>query len=125
MSAHAPSGNSAPYKLLGVYGQPVETTIDFVLPNRRTEIIRCGDKWFSSLTTVTPVTASTCRIDVIAAWNVFYHVPFLTPIAKFFGAKFVRQDQVTMIQQAEGLQAQSQPDADRRRRQARQVVLRA
>ena len=78
MSAHAPSGNSAPYKLLGVYGQPVETTIDFVLPNRRTETIRCGDKWFSSLTTVTPV-------------------------AKFFGARFVRQDQVTMIQQAEGL----------------------
>ena len=103
MSAHAPSGNSAPYKLLGVYGQPVETTIDFVLPNRRTEVIRCGDKWFSSLTTVTPVTASTCRIDVVAAWNVFYHVPFVTPIAKFFGAKFVRQDQVTMIQQAEGL----------------------
>lgn len=103
MSAHAPSGNSAPYKLLGVYGQPVETTIDFTLPNRRTEIIRCGDKWFSSLTTVTPVTASTCRIDVAAAWNVFYHVPLLTLIAKFFGAKFVRQDQVTMIQQAEGL----------------------
>ena len=103
MSAHAPSANSAPYKLLGVYGQPVETTIDFVLPNRRTEIIRCGEKWFSSLTTITPVTASTCRIDVVAAWNVFYHVPFLTPIAKFFGAKFVRQDQVTMIQQAEGL----------------------
>ena len=103
MSAHAPSGNSAPYKLLGVYGQPVETTIDFVLPNRRTETIRCGDKWFSSLTTVTPVTASTCRIDVVAAWNVFYNVPFVTPVAKFFGAKFVRQDQITMIQQAEGL----------------------
>jgi phenylpropionate dioxygenase-like ring-hydroxylating dioxygenase large terminal subunit len=103
MSAHAPSGNSAPYKLLGVYGQPIETTIDFVLPNRRTEVIRCGDKWFSSLTTVTPVTASTCRIDVVAAWNVFYYVPLVTPIAKFFGARFVRQDQVTMIQQAEGL----------------------
>ena len=103
MSAHAPSGNSAPYKLLGVYGAPIETTIDFTLPNRRTEVIRGGEKWFSSLTTVTPVTASTCRIDVIAAWNVFYHVPFVTPIAKFFGAKFVRQDQVTMIQQAEGL----------------------
>jgi phenylpropionate dioxygenase-like ring-hydroxylating dioxygenase large terminal subunit len=103
MSAHAPSANSAPYRLLGVYGQPVETTIDFVLPNRRTEIIRCGDKWFSSLTTVTPVTASTCRIDVVGAWNVFYWVPFVTPMAKFFGAKFVRQDQITMIQQAEGL----------------------
>jgi len=103
MAAHAPSGNSAPYKLLGVYGEPVETTIDFVLPNRRWETIRCGDKWFASLTTVTPVTASTCRIDVIGAWNVFYNIPFVTPIAKFFGAKFVRQDQVTMIQQAEGL----------------------
>jgi phenylpropionate dioxygenase-like ring-hydroxylating dioxygenase large terminal subunit len=103
MAAHAPSGNSAPYKLLGVYGEPVETTIDFVLPNRRWETIRCGPKWFTSLTTVTPVTASTCRIDVVAAWNVFYNVPFVTPIAKFFGAKFVRQDQETMIQQAEGL----------------------
>ena len=103
MSAHAPSGNSAPYKLLGVYGLPVETTIDFVLPNRRTEVIRCGDKWFSSLTTVTPVTGSTCRIDVVAAWNVFYHVPLVLPVAKFFGKRFVRQDQVTMIQQAEGL----------------------
>jgi phenylpropionate dioxygenase-like ring-hydroxylating dioxygenase large terminal subunit len=103
MAAHAPSGNSAPYKLLGVYGEPVETTIDFVLPNRRSETIRCGNRWFASLTTITPVTASTCRIDVIGAWNVFYHLPFVTPIAKFFGAKFVRQDQETMIQQAEGL----------------------
>ncbi len=103
MSAHAPSGNSAPYKLLGVYGEPITTTIDFVLPNRRYETIRCGDKWFSSLTTVTPVTASTCRIDVIAAWNIFYWVPFVTSIATFFGARFVRQDQQTMIEQAEGL----------------------
>lgn len=103
MSAHAPSGNSAPYKLLGVYGEPITTTIDFVLPNRRYETIRCGNKWFSSLTTVTPVTASTCRIDVIAAWNVFYHVPFVTSIATFFGARFVGQDQQTMIEQAEGL----------------------
>jgi hypothetical protein len=49
------------------------------------------------------VTPSTCRIDVIAAWNVFYHVPFVTPIARFFGAKFVQQDQQTMIEQAQGL----------------------
>ena len=103
MSAHAPSGNSAPYKLLGVYGEPITTTIDFVLPNRRWETIRCGQKWFSSLTTVTPVTPSTCRIDVIAAWNVFYHVPLVTAIARFFGARFVRQDQQTMIEQAQGL----------------------
>jgi phenylpropionate dioxygenase-like ring-hydroxylating dioxygenase large terminal subunit len=103
MSAHAPSGNSAPYKLLGVYGEPITTTIDFVLPNRRYETIRCGERWFSSLTTVTPVTASTCRIDVVAAWNVFYHVPLVKQIATFFGARFVRQDQQTMIEQARGL----------------------
>ena len=103
MTAHQPSANSAPYKLLGVYGEPITTTIDFVLPNRRYEIIRCGEKWFASLTTVTPTTENHCRIDVCAAWNVFLNVPFLTPIAKFFGNRFVRQDQETMIQQAEGL----------------------
>jgi nitrite reductase/ring-hydroxylating ferredoxin subunit len=103
MSAHAPSGNSLPYKLLGVYGEPVTTTIDFVLPNRRYETIRCGDKWFSSLTTVTPVTGSTCRIDVCGAWNVFYHLPFVTAVAKFFGARFVEQDRQTMVEQAAGL----------------------
>ena len=62
-----------------------------------------GEKWFASLTTVTPTVENHCRIDVCAAWNVFLNVPFLTPIAKFFGNRFVRQDQVTMIQQAEGL----------------------
>lgn len=103
MTAHAPSGNSAPYKLLGVYGEPVTTTIDFVLPNRRYETIRCGDKWFASLTTVTPTALNACRIDVAAAWNVFYHLPLVLPVAKFFGRRFVEQDQITMIQQAEGL----------------------
>ena len=113
MSSHAPSANSAPYKLLGVYGEPITTTIDFVLPNRRYETIRAGEKWFASLTTVTPVTASTCRIDVYSAWNVFYWVPFVTPIAKFFGARFVRQDQETMMEQARGVAVQSGADADR------------
>src|ERR1035437_2533998 len=103
MSSHAPSANSAPYKLLGIYGEPITTTIDFVLPNRRYETIRAGEKWFASLTTVTPTTENHCRIDVCAAWNIFLHVPFLTAIAKFFGRRFVRQDQLTMVQQAEGL----------------------
>jgi phenylpropionate dioxygenase-like ring-hydroxylating dioxygenase large terminal subunit len=103
MSAHTPSANSAPYKLLGVYGEPIETTIDFVLPNRRCETLRCGKKWFASLTTVTPTTPGNSRIDVYAAWNVFYAIPFVTTVAKFFGNRFVRQDQLTMVQQAEGL----------------------
>jgi phenylpropionate dioxygenase-like ring-hydroxylating dioxygenase large terminal subunit len=102
MAAHAPSRNSLPYKLLGADG-PVTTTIDFVLPNRRIETIRSGERWFASLTTVTPVTPSTCRIDVCAAWNVLGWVPFFTPLLKFFGGKFLRQDQETMIEQAQGL----------------------
>ena len=103
MAAHAPSSNSLPYKLLG---KPV-TTIDFVLPNRRYETIVAekngAKRWFTSLTTVTPVTASTCRIDVVACWNVLNWVPLLTPVLKHFGAIFVRQDQETMVEQARGL----------------------
>ncbi len=105
MSAHTPSSNSAPYKLLG---RPV-ATIDFVLPNRRYETIvaeKNGKKrWFASLTTVTPVTATTCRIDVYAAWDIAYYVPLVTPIATYFGAKFVAQDQQTMVEQARGLRS--------------------
>jgi phenylpropionate dioxygenase-like ring-hydroxylating dioxygenase large terminal subunit len=106
MSPHTPSSNSAPYKLLG---KPV-TTIDFVVPNRRFETIVATDnkgrkRWFSSLTTVTPVTASTCRIDVVAAWNIGYWLPGVTAAVKFFGARFVAQDQQTMVEQARGLRS--------------------
>jgi phenylpropionate dioxygenase-like ring-hydroxylating dioxygenase large terminal subunit len=109
MSPHTPSSNSAPYKLLG---RPV-TTIDFTLPNRRTETIVAENprnnskppRWFSSLTTVTPITPSTCRIDVVASWNIAYFVPFVTPLVKFFGSRFVEQDQKTMVEQARGLRS--------------------
>ncbi len=106
MSAHTPSANSAPYRLLG---KPV-TTIDFELPNRRTETIvatndRGRRRWFSSLTTVTPVTPSTCRIDVVAAWDIAYPVPFVTALVRYFGARFVAQDQETMVEQARGLRS--------------------
>jgi phenylpropionate dioxygenase-like ring-hydroxylating dioxygenase large terminal subunit len=105
MSAHTPSSNSAPYKLLRMYAQAdgITTTIDFVLPNRRYEQIHAGKYWFSSMTTVTPMTADRCRIDVVAAWNLFRHVPFVLPIFRFFGKKFMGQDQRTMEIQAEGL----------------------
>jgi len=99
MSAHAPSGNSAPYKILD---KPV-TTIDFVLPNRRYETIRAGKRWLASITTVTPVTPTTCRIDVYAAWNILYWVPFVPQVLKFFARIFVGQDTQTMVEQAEGL----------------------
>ncbi len=101
--SHSPSANSAAYKLLGVYGDPITTTIQFVLPNMRFEEIHCGKYWFSSRTTVTPITASRCRIDVCAAWNAFRHMPFMAPILRFFGNKFVGQDKRTMEKQALGL----------------------
>jgi phenylpropionate dioxygenase-like ring-hydroxylating dioxygenase large terminal subunit len=101
MSPHAPSSNSAPYQLLKkMTGEPVVTTIDFVLPNRRLEEIRTGKLWFTSQTTVTPVRRDSCRIDFVAAWNVFF-LP--VPIFRMFGKTFLRQDQETMIQQSEGL----------------------
>jgi len=106
MSAHTPSSNSLPYKMIG---KPV-TTIDFVLPNRRYETVRAvnargKERWLTTLTTVTPVTASTCRIDVLAAWNIGYYVPFVRPVAMYFGRKFVGQDQQTMVEQARGLRS--------------------
>jgi phenylpropionate dioxygenase-like ring-hydroxylating dioxygenase large terminal subunit len=100
MSPHSPSTNSAPYQLLKkMTGAPVTTTIDFVLPNMRTEEIRSGKLWFSSLTTVTPVRRDLCRIDFLAGWN----VPLPISIFRVFAKKFLRQDQETMIRQAEGL----------------------
>jgi phenylpropionate dioxygenase-like ring-hydroxylating dioxygenase large terminal subunit len=105
MSAHTPSSNSAPYKLLRAYAKAegITTTIDFVLPNRRYEQIHAGKYWLSSMTTVTPITAQRCRIDVVAAWNIFRHIPLVVPIFRFFGKKFMGQDQRTMEIQAEGL----------------------
>jgi len=105
MSAHTPSSNSAPYKLLRLYAKAdaITTTIDFVLPNLRYETIRAGKYWFSSLTTVTPITRNRCRIDVVACWNLFNWLPFGPSLLKFVFAKFVEQDRRTMEEQAEGL----------------------
>ena len=100
MSPHSPSTNSAPYQLLKkMAGAPVTTTIDFVLPNIRTEEIRSGKFWFSSRATVTPVRRDLCRIDFVAAWN----LPLPVTIFRRFAKTFLRQDQETMIKQAEGL----------------------
>jgi len=101
MSPHSPSSNSLPYQLLKKRtGEPVTTTIDFILPNRRLEEIHSGKLWFSSQTTVTPVRRDLCRIDFVAAWNLFF-LP--VSIFRMFGKTFLRQDQETMIQQSEGL----------------------
>jgi len=119
MSAHTPSSNSAPYKLLRLYAKAdsITTTIDFVLPNLRLETIQAGKYWFSSLTTVTPITRDQCRIDVVACWNLFRWIPWAPEMLKFVFAKFVEQDRKTMEDQSEGLKHNSHlmliDDADR------------
>jgi phenylpropionate dioxygenase-like ring-hydroxylating dioxygenase large terminal subunit len=100
MSKHSPSTNSLPYEWLKkMTGAPVTTTIDFVLPNMRFEEIQSGKYWFSSRATVTPVKRDRCRIDFVAAWN----LPLPISVFRAFAKVFLRQDQETMIRQAEGL----------------------
>ena len=103
MKAHVPSRNSALYKILGLYGQDVTTTIEFMLPNLRYEVIRCGSYWFSSRATVTPITETECRIDFCAAWNLFRWVPLSKPIFRLIAQYFLDQDKRAMEQQAIGL----------------------
>jgi phenylpropionate dioxygenase-like ring-hydroxylating dioxygenase large terminal subunit len=103
MKAHTPSRNSTLYKVLGFYGEDVSTTIDFVLPNLRYEIIRCGPYWFSSRATVTPITDSECRIDFCAAWNLFRWVPLSKTMFRLIARYFLDQDKRAMEQQAVGL----------------------
>lgn len=103
MSSHKPSANSAAYKLLNIYNEPITTQIDFVLPNRRLEQIRCGKYWFSSQAIVTPVTDKESRLDFVAAWNILNGFPFVKSIYKIFAKKFIGQDQQIMEKQSVGL----------------------
>ena len=120
MSPHAPSANSAPYKLLKIYGATVTTQIDFVLPNMRTEEIRCGKYWFTNRTTVTPIRRDLCQLDFCAAWNLFSWFPLVAPLLHVFGKRFIAQDQRVIELQKPGLEVQPRmmliDDADRQAR---------
>jgi phenylpropionate dioxygenase-like ring-hydroxylating dioxygenase large terminal subunit len=121
MSAHAPSANSAPYKILKlITGEAATTTIDFVLPNQRFEQIRAGRYWLSSRTTVTPVRRDLCRLDFVAAWNIVPWFPVVSFIIHVLGPRFIRQDTEVIEKQALGLKYEDRmmlvDDADRQAR---------
>ena len=121
MSSHAPSANSAPYKLLKlITGEPATTTIDFVLPDQRFEQIRAGRYWLSSRTTVTPVRRDLCRLDFVAAWNILPWFPIVSFIVHVLGPRFIRQDTEVIEKQALGLKYEDRmmlvDDADRQAR---------
>jgi phenylpropionate dioxygenase-like ring-hydroxylating dioxygenase large terminal subunit len=104
MVPHAPSKNSGPYRLLNkLYGGPLTTTIDFVLPNQRFEFVQCGSMFVSSRATVTPVGEQQCRIDFSAAWNILPWLPFAKPLFRYFANIFMKQDKQAMERQAIGL----------------------
>jgi phenylpropionate dioxygenase-like ring-hydroxylating dioxygenase large terminal subunit len=121
MSPHAPSSNSAPYKLLKfITGEPATTMIDFVLPNQRFEQIRAGRYWLSSRTTVTPIRRNLCRLDFLAAWNILPWFPIVSFIIHVLGPRFIRQDTEVIEKQALGLEHEDRmmlvDDADRQAR---------
>ena len=121
MSPHAPSANSAPYKILKfITGEPATTTIDFVLPNMRFEQIRAGKYWLSSRTTVTPVRSDFCRLDFVAAWNILPWFPIVPLILHVLGPRFIRQDTEVIKKQSLGLAYSDRmmlvDDADRQAR---------
>lgn len=121
MSPHAPSANSAPYKILKlITGEPATTTIDFVLPNMRFEQIRAGRYWLSSRTTVTPIRRDLCRLDFCAAWNILPWFPIVSFIIHVLGPRFIRQDTEVIKKQALGLKYEDRmmlvDDADRQAR---------
>ncbi len=121
MSPHAPSANSAPYKILKlITGEPATTMIDFVLPNQRFEQIRAGRYWLSSRTTVTPVRRDFCRLDFVAAWNILPWFPIVPFILHVLGPRFIRQDTEVIKKQILGLKYEDRmmlvDDADRQAR---------
>jgi phenylpropionate dioxygenase-like ring-hydroxylating dioxygenase large terminal subunit len=121
MSPHSPSANSAPYKILKlITGEPATTTIDFVLPNQRFELIRAGRYWLSSRTTVTPIRQNLCRLDFCAAWNILPWFPIVSFIIHVLGPRFIRQDVEVIEKQAQGLKYGDRmmlvDDADRQAR---------
>jgi phenylpropionate dioxygenase-like ring-hydroxylating dioxygenase large terminal subunit len=121
MSPHAPSANSAPYKILKlITGEPATTMIDFVLANQRFEQIRAGKYWLSSRTTVTPIRRDLCRLDFVAAWNILPWFPIVSFIIHVLGPRFIRQDTEVIEKQSLGLKHEDRmmlvDDADRQAR---------
>lgn len=104
MVAHQPAKNSGPFHWLQrLYGGPLTTTIDFILPNQRVELMQCGTFWVANRLMATPVTDMECRIDFSAHWHGLHWVPFGNFIFRTLTKMFLAQDERAMKQLAVGL----------------------
>jgi phenylpropionate dioxygenase-like ring-hydroxylating dioxygenase large terminal subunit len=99
MTRHAPSKNSAAYRLLG--GAP-QTEIVFRLPGVRIEHVRAGRHVLCNLTAVTPISSAETEINHAIYWT----MPWLTvlkPALRPFVRRFLHQDRDIMVKQQAGL----------------------
>ena len=99
MLRHAPSSNSAAYKILG--GE-MTTEISFRLPGIRVEHVQAGRNVLVGLTAVTPVTAETTIVHQLMYWSMPW-LSVLRPVLRPFVRKFLRQDRDIVIKQQRGL----------------------
>ena len=112
MKSHPPSSNSFAYKVLG--GKPV-TEIVFRIPGVRTEYIRVGKRFVTSLTVVTPVDEKTTEVTQLLYWD---HpvLKVFKPLMAAFSKAFLNQDRAIIRKQNEGLKFNPRlmliPDAD-------------
>jgi phenylpropionate dioxygenase-like ring-hydroxylating dioxygenase large terminal subunit len=104
MVAHQPAKNSGPFHWLQrIYGGPLTTTIDFVLPNQRVELMQCGTFWVANRLMATPINDMECRIDFSALWHGLSWVPFGNFIFRSLTKMFLGQDERAMKHLAVGL----------------------
>ena len=104
MVPHQPSKNSGPFYLLQhLYGGPLTSTIDFLLPNQRVELMQCGTFWVATRLMATPMTDMECRIDFSAAWHGLRWVPFANLIFRSLTRMFLGQDELAMKHLAVGM----------------------
>ena len=99
MLRHAPSSNSAAYKLLG---GAMTTEIAFRLPGIRIEHVMAGRNAMVGLTAVTPVTTELTVINHLVYWTVPW-LSVLKPVLRPFMRKFLRQDRDIIVKQQRGL----------------------
>ena len=95
MLRHAPSSNSAAYKLLG--GE-MTTEISFRLPSIRIEHLEAGRNALVSLTAVTPTMTETTMIRQLMHWT----MPWLSALRPFV-RKFLSQNRNIVLKQQRGL----------------------
>jgi phenylpropionate dioxygenase-like ring-hydroxylating dioxygenase large terminal subunit len=103
MASHAPSKNSAVYRILG--GEKT-TEISFQLPGIRIETIRAGKSLVNILTAVTPIDATSTRVTSMLFWDLHGPVAILglfKPLIALFTRRFLGQDRDAVVKQQVGL----------------------